>query len=112
KSAGEARERPVLFVFNGGPISPSAYLHMGMLGPKRVAVPDDLSADPERFELVDNSYTVLDVADLVFFDPAGTGFSRTVEGKALEDYFSVIADGQQTAAFVTEWLRANGRTDS
>ncbi len=111
-NAGEARERPVLFVFNGGPISPSAYLHMGMLGPKRVAVPDDLSADPERFEVVDNPYTVLDVADLVFFDPAGTGFSRTVEGKALEDYFSVVADGQQTAAFVTEWLRANGRTDS
>lgn len=110
--AANAGDRPVLFVFNGGPISPSAYLHMGMLGPKRIAVPDDLSADPEGFQVVDNSYTVLDVADLVFFDPAGTGFSRTAAGKPLEDYFSVVADGQQTAAFVTEWLRANGRTGS
>ena len=109
---GDPRERPVLFVFNGGPISPSAYLHMGMLGPKRVTIPDDLSAGPEEFRVVDNPYTVLDVADLVFFDPAGTGFSRAVEGKPLEEYFSVVADGQQTAAFVTEWLRANGRGES
>lgn len=110
--AGAPAGRPVLFVFNGGPISPSAYLHMGMLGPKRVAVPDDLSADPATFALVDNPYTVLDVADLVFFDPAGTGFSRAAEGKQLADYFSVVADGQQTAAFVTGWLHANGRADS
>ncbi|HLT92544.1 MAG TPA: hypothetical protein VKZ85_16545 [Woeseiaceae bacterium] len=104
--------RPVLFAFNGGPISPSAYLHMGMLGPRRVHVPDDLSADPASFEVVDNAYTLLDVADIVFFDPAGTGFSRVVDGKNPRDYFSVVADGQQTAAFVTEWLRANGRESS
>lgn len=110
--AGDPAKRPVLFVFNGGPISPSAYLHMGMFGPRRVAVPDDLAADPGTFEVVDNPYAVLDVADLVFFDPAGTGFSRVVEGKDPRDYFSVVGDGQQTAAFVTAWLDAHGRADS
>lgn len=107
---GDPARRPVLFVFNGGPISPSAYLHMGMFGPRRVAVPDDLAADPATFRVVDNPYTLLDVADIVFFDPAGTGFSRVVPGKHPRDYFSVVADGQQTAAFVTAWLQAHGRT--
>lgn len=108
----DAAARPVLFTFNGGPISPSVYLHMGAFGPKRVAVPDDLEADPADFRLVDNPYTILDVADIVFFDPAGTGYSRVVDGKKPEEYFSVVADGQQTSAFITEWLRANGRTES
>jgi carboxypeptidase C (cathepsin A) len=104
--------RPVMFVWNGGPISPSVYLHMGAFGPKRVAFPDDLSADVAAAPLVDNPYSILDVADLVYFDPAGTGFSRTLPGKPLEDYFSVAADGQQTAAFIAAWLQANGRMDS
>lgn len=109
---GDPRSRPVLFAFNGGPISPSVYLHMGAFGPQRIAVPDDLEADPATFRLVDNPYTILDVADLVFFDPAGTGYSRVVDGKKPEDYFSVVADGQQTAAFITAWLRDNGREES
>jgi carboxypeptidase C (cathepsin A) len=54
----------------------------------------------------------LDAADLVFFDPAGTGFSRTLGDTALEDYFSVSADAQQTAAFIAAWLEKNGRTAS
>lgn len=110
--AGEAAERPVMFVFNGGPIAPSVYLHMGAFGPKRVAFADDLAVDPNTATLVDNPYSILDVADLVYFDPAGTGFSRTLPGKPLEDYFSVQADAQQTAAFIVAWLEANGRTGS
>ena len=107
-----APPRPVMFVFNGGPISPSVYLHMGAFGPRRVAFADDLNADPASAPLVDNPYCILDVTDLVYFDPAGTGFSRTVPGKALEDYFSIEADGQQTAAFIAQWLKANQRSDS
>jgi carboxypeptidase C (cathepsin A) len=104
--------RPVMFVWNGGPISPSVYLHMGAFGPKRVAFPDDLTADAAAAPLVDNPHSILDVADLVYFDPAGTGFSRTVPGKPLEAYFSVAADGQQTAAFIAAWLKQRGRLDS
>src|SRR5262249_36988231 len=46
--------RPVIFVFNGGPISASSILHMGAMGPKRLAMPDDITVDPKRFKLVDN----------------------------------------------------------
>ncbi|MDR3511843.1 MAG: hypothetical protein P4L73_09420 [Caulobacteraceae bacterium] len=109
--AGEPR-RPVIFVFNGGPITPSLYLHIGAFGPKRLAIPDDLSADPASFKTVDNPYTVLDVADLVFIDPAGTGFSRAAPGKALADYFSVVADGQEVSAFIARWLADHHRMDS
>lgn len=109
---GAAKNRPVVFMWNGGPISPSVYLHMGSFGPKRVAFSDDLEADPEKAPLVDNPHSILDVADLVFFDPAGTGFSRTAPGKDPEDYFSVAADAQQTAAYIAVWLQANDRAES
>ena len=105
-------DRPVIFVFNGGPITSSSTLHMGALGPRRVAIPDDLTADSKSFRTVDNSYTVLDIADLVFFDPAGTGFSRVVAGADPQSYFSVTADGQQLAQLVIEWSRQHHRENS
>lgn len=104
--------RPVMFVFNGGPISPSIYLHLGAFGPKRLAFADDLSVPADQAPLVENPYSILDVADLVYFDPAGTGFSRALPGKPLNEYFSIAADGQQTAAFIRRWLEKHGRLDS
>ena len=104
--------RPVLFAFNGGPIMPSNILHMGMLGPKRVAIPDDVTADPSTYKVVDNPYTVLDVADIVFIDPASTGFSRVADGVDPNSYFSVTADAQQVAQFIVEWSRKHGRLAS
>ncbi len=107
--ATAAEGRPVVFYWNGGPISPSVYLHMGFAGPKRVAFSEDLSKDVAAAAVVDNPHALLDVADLVFFDPAGTGFSRAVPGKPLDDYFSIVADAQQTAAFIAGWLDAHDR---
>lgn len=112
QAPGDRAQRPVLFLFNGGPISASVYLHMGAFGPKRVAFPDDLDADTTRLSLVDNPHTLLDVADLVFFDPAGTGFSRLEPDVAPDAYWSVEADGQQMAAFIRAWLREHGRAGS
>jgi carboxypeptidase C (cathepsin A) len=105
-------DRPVMFVFNGGPITASLWLHVGVMGPKRVAVPDDLTADPNSYRLVDNIYSPLDVADLVFVDPASTGYSRVLPGTAPESYFSVAADGQQVSAFIAAWLKQHGRLAS
>jgi carboxypeptidase C (cathepsin A) len=105
-------QRPVLFVFNGGPITDSSILHMGAFGPKRVAIPDDLAADPAKFRTVDNPYIVLDVADIVFFDPAGTGYSRVLPGINPESYFSVTADAQQFVQLVVEWCRKHQRLGS
>lgn len=108
----ECSSRPVIFLFNGGPIVPSVFLHMGAFGPKRVAFPDELGVDPEAFPLIDNVDTVLDEADLVFFDPAGTGFSRVGEGISPEAYFSVEADARQLTQFVEAWSGRHGRLES
>jgi carboxypeptidase C (cathepsin A) len=107
-----AASRPVMFVFNGGPITASLWLHIGVMGPKRVAVPDDLNANPETYRLVDNVYSPLDVADLVFIDPASTGYSGVLPGTAPESYFSVVADAQQVTAFINAWLTQHGRLAS
>lgn len=110
--AGAGPERPVLFAFNGGPISASLYLHVGALGPKRIAIPDDLAADPAGFEMVDNPYTVLDVADIVLFDPAGTGLSRVGDGTSLEQFASIDADARQLVAMIDAWSHKYGREAS
>jgi carboxypeptidase C (cathepsin A) len=109
---GPPTSRPVMFVFNGGPISASLWLHIGVMGPKRVAVPDDLHADPMSFVLVDNPYSPLDVADMVFVDPASTGFSRVLPGVSPSNYHSVVADGQQVTAFISQWLTLHHRLNS
>lgn len=110
--AAQRARRPVIFIFNGGPISPSVYLHMLALGPRRLAVPDDLNADPAAFAVIDNQYCPLDVADLVFYDPAGTGYSRVQKGTKPEQYFSVDADARQMTEFIEAWSRKHGRTES
>ena len=102
-------ERPVLFIFNGGPISASLWLQMGALGPQRVFAPEDLSAPLEDYRLVANPYSPLDVADLVFFDPASTGFSRVAEGEDPSKYYSVSTDAAQFVAFAEAWLEKHGR---
>ena len=112
EGAGDPATRPVIFLFNGGPIVPSVYLHMLAFGPKRVAVPDDLRADPATFKLVDNTDTVLDRADLVFFDPIGTGFSRAQAPSRAPDFFSVDADAKELTEFITRWSATHGRTSS
>jgi carboxypeptidase C (cathepsin A) len=104
--------RPVMFVFNGGPITASLWLHIGVMGPKRVAIPDDLTADTSTYKLVDNVYSPLDVADLVFIDPASTGYSRVLPGTTPESYFSVASDGQQVTAFISAWLTQHKRLSS
>lgn len=102
-------ERPVLFIFNGGPISASLWLHIGALGPQRVSAPEDLSAPLEDYALVANPHSPLDAADLVLFDPASTGFSRVTEGGDASKYFSVRTDAAQFVAFAEAWLQKHGR---
>lgn len=105
--------RPVTFVFNGGPGSASMWLHMGVLGPKRV----DISSDPEDdgappYRTVDNPATILDVTDLVFIDPVGTGFSRALDGEDPRKHWGVKEDAKSVAAFVRQWIDDNNRWNS
>ena len=76
KGAPDAAARPLTFSFNGGPGSSSVWMHMGLLGPKRVKLRDDGFAVPPPYQLVENEYSLLDETDLVFIDPVGTGYSR------------------------------------
>ena len=105
-------KRPVLFAFNGGPSSSSATLHMVALGPRRIAVPQDPKAPIGTVPVVDNTATVLDVADLVFIDPAETGFSRILPDGKRETFYSVEGDAQSVSDFVVAWCKANGRDTS
>ena len=71
-------DRPVTFVFNGGPGASSAYLHMGAVGPRRVAFPPDGTLPQLPARLVSNEESWLAFTDLVFVDPVGPGFSRVI----------------------------------
>ena len=105
--------RPVTFVFNGGPGSSSVWLHLGLMGPRRVSVPSDAGhAGSPPYPLVDNPVSPLDATDLVFIDPAGTGFSRLVgDGKA-KDVYGLREDARSIAALIREWVRDQGRWNS
>ena len=107
--------RPVTFLFNGGPGSGSVWLQMGAFGPKRVAIPSDARDDgAPPYPLVDNPDSLLDVTDLVFIDPVGTGFSRALvdDKKATELFYSTNADIHYLSRIVYDWLVANGRLQS
>lgn len=110
---GDASDRPVLFIFNGGPGSASLWLHMGAVGPRRVAL--DNEVNPKNippFGVVDNPYSVLDVADLVFIDPVGTGFSRVIGKGTTADFWGVDEDADSVAQFIELWLSEYGRWNS
>ncbi len=125
-------DRPLTFVFNGGPGASSAYLHMGAVGPQRVHFPADgtLPSMPPR--LVQNEESWLAFSDLVFVDPVGTGFSRVIDegtkgdgpaedkkkdekqddGTDPKEYFGYKRDLESLCEFMGRWLSSHGRWGS
>jgi len=108
----DPRTRPVAFVFNGGPGSASLWLHMGVFGPQRLALPDALDDGAAPFDIVENVHSILDVADLVFVDPVGTGWSRTLGEGQTSDYWGVTEDAESLATFIRQWLADHQRWNS
>jgi carboxypeptidase C (cathepsin A) len=105
--------RPVAFLFNGGPGSGSLWLHMGAFGPKRVAIPSDARDDgAPPYPVLDNPDSLLDVTDIVFIDPVGTGFSHALGKTEPKEYWGVTADAKSVAEFIRIWLNENGRWNS
>lgn len=94
------RERPITFVFNGGPGSSSVWLHMGALGPRRVLFGEDGEALPPPGKLADNHATWLTFTDLVFIDPVTTGFSRAAEGQEASAFHGLRQDAVAVADFI------------
>lgn len=93
-------KRPVTFSFNGGPGSSCVWLHMGVLGPRRVVMTDDGELPPPPFKLTDNQYSILDETDLVFIDPMSTGYSRPVEGEKSKDWHGFKKDIESVGDFI------------
>lgn len=110
RPAPHPESRPVIFAWNGGPGGPSTWLHFGFLGPKRFEFPQP-GQKPGRIQVVDNKLSLLDVADVVFIDPVGTGYTETSKEAAVS-FYDTEADGLATADVVKAWLRANGRLAS
>jgi carboxypeptidase C (cathepsin A) len=93
-------KRPITFSFNGGPGSSSVWLHLGVLGPRRVVLTDDGEMPKPPFKLTDNQYSILDETDLVFIDPMSTGFSRPVEGEKSKEWHTFTKDIASVGDFI------------
>ncbi|MDQ0379167.1 S10 family peptidase [Amycolatopsis thermophila] len=105
----EPGSRPVTFAFNGGPGSASVWLHMGVLGPRRVVSGDVDAPEPPPYRVVDNPETLLVHSDLVFIDPVSTGYSRPKKGESAKDYHGFTADVESVAEVIRLWTSRNGR---
>jgi len=96
----DQHKRPLTFSFNGGPGSSSVWLHLGLLGPRRVWLDDDGFAYPPPYKLVDNAFSLLDLTDLVFIDPVSTGFSRAVPGEKPKQFHGFKKDIESVGDFI------------
>lgn len=112
RNVDDASARPVTFAFNGGPGSSAVWLHLGALGPKRVEASDALPSPPPPYRLIDNDASILDVTDLVFIDPVGTGWSRPLGETKPTEFHGVKPDVESVAEVIQRWTSRNGRWNS
>ena len=104
--------RPITFAFNGGPGSSSVWLHMGALGPKRVALTPEGQPVPPPYHLLDNQDTALVFSDLVFIDPVTTGYSRNAPGVNPAEFHGLEGDVQEVGEFIRQFLTRYERWES
>ncbi len=108
----DSETRPLAFIFNGGPGSASVWLHMGAFGPKRVPVNDNGHTPPPPYDLIDNQGSLIDIADMVFIDPIGTGFSRVIGKGDGTDFWGIDEDATSLTQFITQYVTRNDRWNS
>ncbi len=106
------KNRPIIFAYNGGPGSSSYWLHMGIMGPKRIVVDDPNYNQAAPYELVNNEFSILDVADVVMMDPIGTGLSLPIGTATGKDFWGVDQDIRSVSLFIMQFLKANNRLNS
>jgi carboxypeptidase C (cathepsin A) len=104
--------RPITFAFNGGPGSSSVWLHMGLLGPRRVDLGEDGTSLAPPYRLVENEASLLDLTDLVFIDPVTTGYSRAEPADEAKQFHGVTQDIRSVAEFIRLYVTRNSRWDS
>ncbi len=104
--------RPVVFLYNGGPGSSTMWLHMGSFGPRRIVTPDTEHQEGAPYSIVENQYSLLDVADLVFIDAPGTGFSRIFGKDKEKAFYGIDEDGHAFERFIRRFLTKYNRWNS
>jgi carboxypeptidase C (cathepsin A) len=112
KKDADAAHRPITFIYNGGPGSPTMWLHMGTFGPKRIVTPDTQHQEGAPYTIVPNQYSLLDVSDVVFIDAPGTGLSRTFGHNKGEAFYGVDGDGHAFERFIRRFLSKYDRWNS
>lgn len=107
------KNRPITFLYNGGPGSSTMYLHMGAFGPMRIVVPPDAQRqEAAPYQLIPNQYSLLDASDLVFIDAPGTGFSRIFGKDAGKAFFGTDPDARAFDRFIRRFLTKYDRWNS
>ncbi len=101
--------RPVTFAYNGGPGAASLYVQMGFLGPRRIDVDEHGETDTFPVGIKDNDYSILDLTDLVFIDPVGTGYSKPADGVDISNFLGYENDLRSVGDFIRLWTSRNGR---
>ncbi|NPD67950.1 peptidase S10 [Lichenicola cladoniae] len=112
KKGARAENRPITFLYNGGPGSATVWLHMGAFGPRRVVTLDDSHGPAAPYRFINNDQSLLDVSDLVFIDAPGTGFSRIAGKDKEKDFYGIDQDGHAFADFIASFLSKYGRWNS
>jgi len=106
-----AASRPVTFAFNGGPGAASAFLHLGLVGPKILEFGPG-GRDGANIRLRDNPETWLAFTDLVMIDPVGTGWSRAAKSDDASNFWGVRSDAQSLAKVIALYVAHNARSAS
>jgi carboxypeptidase C (cathepsin A) len=108
---GGSTHRPVTFALNGGPGASSVYLNLGAIGPKHLVFGNEGDSPSDPATLIDNPGTWLDFTDLVFIDPIGTGFSRSLvdEKETKKLFYSPTPDIEYLSLVIFKWLVQNDR---
>jgi carboxypeptidase C (cathepsin A) len=106
-----AGARPLTFVFNGGPGAASAYLHLGLVGPRVLEFGKHLN-DGTRPSLLDNPDNWLAFTDLVLIDPVGTGWSRVSADEDAKSFYGVRQDAESLAKVIALYTQKSGRMPS
>ena len=108
----DVTQRPITFAFNGGPGSASLWLQLGFLGPRRLELDPVGLATQLPVKMIDNEYSILDMTDLVFIDPVGTGYSHVLEGTKEDAFYTYDGDLKSVGDFIRLYINRYHRWGS
>lgn len=113
KKGVPSADRPITFIYNGGPGSSTMWLHLGAFGPKRIVTADNGEHTPAApYSVINNAYSLMDVSDMVFIDAPGAGFSRIAGRDKEKAFWGVDEDAAAFTSFITSFLSQYGRWNS